>query len=90
MPAVRVAEKMIVLMTKTNDEEIDEALSAIARWESGFGVLWGSPKNTRDLDFYRIKARILEFIREMQTEKLWPTIELVAAKMEADGIMEGK
>jgi len=87
LPAIKLAEDILALMVKADDKQIDEALAAIAKLEGTYGILWGL-KNIRtsglDLDYYMLKGRVLEFIKEAKKDKIWVLAEAVALKREAE------
>jgi len=84
MPAIKVAENILILMSEISVDEIEEAISKLNTADTTWGLLWGNPvsKLSRlDNDFYNLKRQLLESILKVRTSKNFALIFLVRDKI---------
>jgi len=83
LPAIRAAEKILAIAAMLSEEQLDTAINAVSHAEATYGTLWGagSPRMSGyDLDYYILKKRVVEFLKEIRREKIWDMAVAVALK----------
>lgn len=82
LPAIKVADEILRLATTIREKDIDDALNKISQAESTWGLLWGLDnieRSGKDLEYYEVKGKVLQFLKELRKEKIFPLVYAVAA-----------
>lgn len=90
LPGIRMAEEILLLAWKTEDEDVKEALKKLSIAGATYGTLWGAgnPRQSgMDLDLYELKEKVLRFVGELRADKRFPLVTAIhiAKAQEAEG-----
>jgi len=91
LKGAQLAEKILAITTETTTEEIKATITEIDKAEATYGLLWGLDdiaKSGKDLDFYILKKKILQFVLELKEDKLYVAAYFLAEKIKQEEEVE--
>ena len=91
LPAIKAADEILDLITQVDREDIAEALKKLGMAESTWGLLWGLEdlsRSRKDLEFYELKKRVVEFMAEIHDDRRFPLAVVVMASVRARRTLE--
>jgi len=93
LPAIKAAEKVLEIIVGLEPDEIQEALSALSKAESTWGLLWGLDniqRSGKDLEFYELKGEVLRFFQQIRKDRRYPVAVVAITMHRAKEIREAK
>ena len=91
LPAIKTADEILNLITQVDPEDITEALKKLSVAESTWGLLWGLENlslSGKDLEFYELKKRVVEFMAEIHADRRYPLAVVVMASVRSRRTLE--